>query len=86
MAEEKTEMEEKPEEKDESKKEEKKFNYRLTYDKENQSWTIKKAGASRVIRRTKTKQEALDILKEMEARNEDMKVVVHKKNGKFQKQ
>ena len=60
--------------------------YRLIYEKDNASWVIRKDGAGRTIRRVKTKQEALDILKEMEEKNDEMKVVVHKKNGKFQKQ
>ena len=73
------------EKKDEEKKEIKNAKYRLTYDKDKASWVIRKDGASRTIRRVKTKQEALEILKTMEEKNEDIKVVVHKKNGKFQK-
>ncbi|MGN1222867.1 MAG: DUF2188 domain-containing protein [Christensenellales bacterium] len=69
----------------EEKKEVANAKYRLIYDKENASWVIRKDGAGRTIRRVKTKQEALDILKNMEEKNEEMKVVVHKKNGKFQK-
>ena len=59
--------------------------YRLIYDRENTSWVIRKDGAGRTIRRVKTKKEALSILKEMEEKNEDIKMVIHKKNGKFQK-
>ena len=59
--------------------------YRLLYEKENKSWVIRKDGASRTIRRLQTKKEALEILENMQKGNEDLKVIVHKKNGKFQK-
>jgi len=59
--------------------------YRLIYEKENKSWVIRKDGAGRTIRRVKTKKEALEILENMQKENEDIKIIVHKKNGKFQK-
>lgn len=58
--------------------------YRLIYDKENHNWMIKKDGAKRIIRRVKTKEEALKIAKEL-SKNQDTFLVVHKKDGKFQK-
>ena len=65
-------------------KDEKEGNYRLVYDKENKEWVIKKENAKRAIRRVKTKEEALKIAKRL-SENQDANLVVHKKNGKFQK-
>lgn len=58
--------------------------YRVIYDREAAEWTIKKDGASRVIRRVKTKEEALKLAKEF-SKNGDASLIVHKKDGKFQK-
>lgn len=58
--------------------------YRISYDREQKMWLIKKDGAKRVIRKTGTKVEALEIAKRM-CNNQDLNLVVHKKDGKFQK-
>ena len=59
--------------------------YRVIFDKETKTWIIKKDGAKRTIRRVRTKEEALKIAKEL-SKSQDKAVVVHKKDGKFQKQ
>ncbi len=58
--------------------------YRISYDHEERMWLIKKDGAKRVIRKTATKAEAVEIAKRM-CDNQDLNLVVHKKDGKFQK-
>ncbi len=58
--------------------------YRISYDREQKMWLIKKDGAKRVIRKTKTKSEAVEIAKTM-CNNQDLNLVVQKKDGKFQK-
>lgn len=58
--------------------------YRIVYDKEAKEWCIKKDGAKRVIRRVKTKAEALKIAKEL-CKNQELNLSVQKKDGKFQK-
>ena len=65
-------------------KTEKKAIYRVVYDKENKEWLIKKDGATRVIRRVKTKAEALELATQF-AENQDLAMSVQKKDGKFQK-
>ncbi|MBP5308917.1 MAG: DUF2188 domain-containing protein [Clostridia bacterium] len=62
----------------------KKAVYRVVYDGENKEWMIKKDGAARVIRRVKTKAEALEIAGRL-ADNQDLSLTVQKKDGKFQK-
>ncbi|MBO7378005.1 MAG: DUF2188 domain-containing protein [Clostridia bacterium] len=68
----------------EDKKTEKKALYRVIYDAENKEWMVKKDGAARVIRRVKTKAEALELAKKF-AENQDLSLSVQKKDGKFQK-
>ena len=58
--------------------------YRVIYDKENKEWLIKKDGASRIIRRVKTKAEALELATQF-AENQELNITVQKKDGKFQK-
>ncbi len=58
--------------------------YRVIYDKETKTWVIKKDGAKRVIRRLKTKEEAIKVAKDL-SKNQDTAFIVHKKDGKFQK-
>ena len=58
--------------------------YRVIYDKETITWEVRKDGAKRVIRRVKTKEEALKIAKEL-SRSHETALVVHKRDGKFQK-
>ncbi len=58
--------------------------YRVIYDKENKEWLIKKDGAARVIRRVKTKAEALELATQF-AENQELNITVQKKDGKFQK-
>ncbi len=61
-----------------------KVTYRILYDRESKTWEIRKDNAKRVIRRVKTKKEALEIAQEL-SKNQDVNLVVHKKDGKFQK-
>ena len=65
-------------------KTEKKAIYRVVYDKDNKEWLIKKDGATRIIRRVKTKAEALELATQF-AENQDLSLSVQKKDGKFQK-
>lgn len=58
--------------------------YRVVYDKEDNLWKIKKDGAKRVIDSKKTKEEALKRVQEL-SQSQDVKFVVYKKDGKFQK-
>ena len=63
---------------------ERKAIYRVVYDKENRVWLIKKDGAKRVIASFPTKEDALARVKEL-CESQNLKVIVHKKDGKFQK-
>ena len=74
----------KAEEAESAKKPERKAVYRVIYDGENKEWMIKKDGATRVIRRVKTKAEAMEIANRL-AENQDLSLTVQKKDGKFQK-
>lgn len=65
-------------------KKEKKSIYRVIYNKEDRTWQIKKDGAKRVITSYSTKEEALTRVKELCA-SQNLKVIIHKKDGKFQK-
>ncbi len=58
--------------------------YRVLYDKDNRKWLIKKDGAKRTIESYVTKEEALARVEQLSS-NKDMKFIVHKKDGKFQK-
>ena len=60
--------------------------YRIVYDRDTMTWVIRKDGNVRAFRRVKTKREALEIAKELSAKNPEVSVSVHKKDGKFQKQ
>lgn len=71
------------EQKDEAQKR-KTISYRILYDKETKTWEVRKDNAKRVIRRVKTKKEALEIAQEL-CQKQDLNLVVHKKDGKFQK-
>ncbi len=61
-----------------------KATYRVSYDKETHEWLVKKDGAQRVIRRTRTKAEAVEYAYKF-AENQDLNISVQKKDGKFQK-
>ena len=65
-------------------KKEKKAIYRVVYDKTDKRWLIKKDGAKRIIDSKCTKEEALTRVQEL-SESQDIKFVVHKKDGKFQK-
>lgn len=67
------------------KEEEKKGSYRVIYSKEDKIWLIKRDGAKRTIASFKTKEQALARVSEL-CKNQNAKVIVHKKDGKFQKQ
>ena len=58
--------------------------YRVIYDSENREWMVKKDGAQRVIRRVRTKAEALELANQFATR-QDLSISVQKKDGKFQK-
>ncbi len=75
----------KKEEKTETSEEEKKGSYRVLYSKEDKVWLIKRDGAKRTIASYKTKEQALARVSEL-CKNQNAKVIVHKKDGKFQKQ
>ena len=62
----------------------KKAVYRVIFSKENNVWQIKKDGARRVIDSKVTKEEALERVKQL-SESQEIKFVVHKKDGKFQK-
>ena len=58
--------------------------YRVVYDATSKKWNIKKDGAERIIDSKKTKEEALERVRVL-SENQDLKFVVYKKDGKFQK-
>lgn len=58
--------------------------YMISYDKAKKDWVIKRKGAQRATKRTKTKKEALEIVKSL-TETQDVGYVVKKKDGKFQK-
>ena len=60
------------------------ISYRILYDRETRTWEVRKDNAKRVIRRVRTKREALEIAQEL-SQKQDLNLVVHKKDGKFQK-
>ena len=62
----------------------KKAIYRVVFSKENNVWQIKKDGAKRVIDSKITKEEALERVRQL-SESQEIKFVVHKKDGKFQK-
>lgn len=81
-----TKKEEKTDTEESAEKEEvKKGSYRIIYSKENKVWLIKRDGAKRTIASYKTKEQALNRVSEL-SKNQNAKVIVHKKDGKFQKQ
>lgn len=82
-----TKKEEKTDTAEESaeKEEDKKGSYRVIYSKEDKVWLIKRDGAKRTIASFKTKEQALTRVSEL-CKNQNAKVIVHKKDGKFQKQ
>ena len=81
-----TKKEEKTDTAENAEKEEvKKGSYRVIYSKENKIWLIKRDGAKRTIASYKTKEQALNRVSEL-SKNQNAKVIVHKKDGKFQKQ
>ena len=61
-----------------------KNNYVIAYDKDEKEWVVKRQGSARASKRTKTKKEALEVVKKLTA-SQDVNFVVKKKDGKFQK-
>ena len=59
--------------------------FTVLYDRAKDSWVIKRNGTDRAVRRVDTKEEALFIARQL-CKKYDAKLVVHKKDGKFQKQ
>lgn len=58
--------------------------YSVKYDRYKGNWIVVKTGQERPVRRVATKEEALRIAKDL-AKRMDAALVVHKKDGKFQK-
>ena len=58
--------------------------FTVVYDRPKDSWVIRKAGVDRVVRRVDTKEEAMRVARAL-CRKYDANLVVHKKDGKFQK-
>ena len=58
--------------------------YTVVYDRAKDSWVIRKAGVDRVVRRVDTKEEAMRVARAL-CKKYDANLVVHKKDGKFQK-
>ncbi|NMA06031.1 MAG: DUF2188 domain-containing protein [Acholeplasmataceae bacterium] len=76
------------------KKEEKKvsddFSYHITQVKEKDSefygmWRVRRSGSSKVIKHFKTQQEAIEHAKRY-AKDNETKIVIHKRDGKIRKQ
>lgn len=59
--------------------------YVVKYDRMKDSWIIQRSGTERVVRRLKTKEEAVSEARAM-CKRQNATLVVHKKDGKFQKQ
>lgn len=57
----------------------------VKYDRGKDSWVIKKEGVDRVVRRVDTKEEAMNVARAL-CKKYNANLVVHKKDGKFQKQ
>lgn len=57
----------------------------VMYDRNKDSWVIKRSGSDRVVRRVDTKEEAMGIVRGL-CRKYNAGLIVHKKDGKFQKQ
>lgn len=58
--------------------------FTVVYDRPKDSWVIRKAGVDRVVRRVDTKEEAMRVARAL-CKKYDANLVVHKKDGKFQK-
>lgn len=56
----------------------------VLYDRIKDSWVIKRSGSDRVVRRVDTKEEAMSVARTL-CKKHDASLVVHKKDGKFQK-
>lgn len=59
--------------------------YVVKYDRMKDSWIIQRSGSDRVVRRLKTKEEAVSEARAI-CKRQNATLVVHKKDGKFQKQ
>lgn len=59
--------------------------YVVKYDRLKDSWIIQRSGSERVVRRLRTKEEAMSEARAM-CKRQNATLVVHKKDGKFQKQ
>lgn len=58
--------------------------FTVVYDRPKDSWVIRKAGVDRVVRRVDTKEEAMRLARAL-CKKYDANLVVHKKDGKFQR-
>lgn len=59
--------------------------FRILFDRAGNSWVIKKDGSDRVVRRLATKEEAMVTARSL-CKKHNAELVVHKKDGKFQRQ
>lgn len=58
--------------------------YKVLYDKVKKDWVVKKEGATRAVKRCKTKEEAIEFAKKCTI-DAELGLTFHKKDGKFQK-
>ncbi len=59
--------------------------FTVKYDRTKDTWVIKKDGVDRVVRRVDTKEEAMNVARAL-CKKYNASLVVHKKDGKFQRQ
>lgn len=59
--------------------------FTVKYDRVKDTWVIKKDGVDRVVRRVDTKEEAMNVARAL-CKKYNASLVVHKKDGKFQRQ
>ena len=57
----------------------------VKYDRNKDTWVVAKEGVNKAVRRVDTKEEAMNIAREL-CKKYNARLVVHKKDGKFQKQ
>ena len=57
----------------------------VKYDRAKDSWVVKREGVDRAVRRVDTKEEAMTVARAL-CKKYNANLVVHKKDGKFQKQ
>ncbi|MHB8063519.1 MAG: DUF2188 domain-containing protein [Ruminiclostridium sp.] len=58
-------------------------NQHVTYNSDDKTWNVRGEGNSKATRVTDTKQQAVDIAREI-ARNQESELIIHGKDNKFQ--